>query len=894
MTVDFKAALEAFPGSFLLLKPNAPYFTILAISDELLRLTRMERQNAEGRSVLEVYPDNPEAAFSTDQARLKASLHNAVTHMQQDKLPTIRYDVRNVEGTFEERYWSVTSKPVLNKAGECFYIIVTANDITAQIKAEKAEDALRNIEKKYNLFMQTPVAVCMVSGPDRIVELANTEMHKLWETSVDILGKPFLEAIPEARDQGLTKSMDLVRKNREPLSVWEFPIRIFKNGKKETAFYNIVYHPYEESKEDKGPAGVICVLQDVTEQVQVNKKSRDHELQVHSILESSPYPIGVYIGKEMHIQFANQTLKDALGKGNDIIGRSYKEVMPELESQGIFEHLRKVYNTGIPFHAKNHRLNLRINGNLQPFYFNFSFTPLYNSAGEVYGIVNSGADVTDLALAHQKIEESARSLNNLANAMPQIVWMADEQGKVTYYNERVSKFEGAKKLPDGTWAWAGLLLEEDEYPTVEAWNKAVAQGANYEMEHRLKMKDGSYRWHLSRAYPEKDKTGTIVRWYGAATDVHSQKESEEAFRRSEEQLRIALEGAELGLFYLYPQSGKLFWSEKTKELMGLPPEAEVTQETYWLAIHPDDKDRSLAVIQEAMKAENGGSYENEFRVIGLGNGIQRWLRSKGKVNFDKEGSPFLITGVTQDITAAKESEETMELKNKELTRINNDLDNFIYTASHDLKAPINNIEGLMQVLMRNLPDETLATERVQGISQMMQESVERFKRTIASLTEVVKLQKENNSEAILINLEEVIHEVRMDLEPMVQETNAQLEVDVQSCPSIRFSHKNLRSVIYNLLSNAIKYHHSERAPRVQIHCQRTNEYDILSVKDNGLGMEEKRLGQLFGMFKRFHAHIEGTGIGLYMVKKIVDNAGGHIKVESRPGEGSTFHVFFPR
>jgi two-component system CheB/CheR fusion protein len=175
----------------------------------------------------------------------------------------------------------------------------------------------------------------------------------------------------------------------------------------------------------------------------------------------------------------------------------------------------------------------------------------------------------------------------------------------------------------------------------------------------------------------------------------------------------------------------------------------------------------------------------------------------------------------------------------------------------------------------------------------MGESIDRFKKTIANLTEVVKLQKENSGEIVTINLLAIIREVCLDLQPLTETTKAKIQVEVESATSVRFSEKNLRSVVYNLLSNAIKYHSPERLPSVTISCVRTENYHLLTIQDNGLGMESARLNQLFMMFKRFHDHVEGTGIGLYMVKKMVENAGGKIEVESRLGEGSTFRVYFP-
>ena len=138
---------------------------------------------------------------------------------------------------------------------------------------------------------------------------------------------------------------------------------------------------------------------------------------------------------------------------------------------------------------------------------------------------------------------------------------------------------------------------------------------------------------------------------------------------SEEQLRIALEGGELGTYDFYPQTGKLIWSAKSKELFGLPPDAEVNYNTYITGFHPDDKDRAEAVAQKAMQPENGGLYENEYRTIGINDGKLRWLRSKGKVSFNNEGKPIRFSGVFQDITRQKDILASLQIQSLVLQRM---------------------------------------------------------------------------------------------------------------------------------------------------------------------------------------------------------------------------------
>lgn len=136
-TVEFQMLFEALPGNFLVLQPNAPDYTVLAVSDELLRITAKKRQDVVGKSVFEVYPENPDAITATGPSAFRSSLESALQYKKPDQMPVIRYDVHNAEGIFEDRFWSASSKPVLNKEGEVVYIIHSTIDVTDQIRAEK-------------------------------------------------------------------------------------------------------------------------------------------------------------------------------------------------------------------------------------------------------------------------------------------------------------------------------------------------------------------------------------------------------------------------------------------------------------------------------------------------------------------------------------------------------------------------------------------------------------------------------------------------------------------------------------------------------------------------------------------------------------------------------------
>ena len=239
--------------------------------------------------------------------------------------------------------------------------------------------------------------------------------------------------------------------------------------------------------------------------------------------------------------------------------------------------------------------------------------------------------------------------------------------------------------------------------------------------------------------------------------------------------------------------------------------------------------------------------------------------------------------------------EELSAVNQQLTRTNADLDSFIYIASHDLKEPIANIEGLLLALRRHLPASKLpADEPVEGsvphLLALMQQDVERFQRTIHQLTDLTRLQQTHAAPAEAVNIAATLAAVRQDLVPLL--AGAQLTAEVPADLGMPLPAQQLRSLLYNLLSNALKYRHPDRPALVQLHAYEAAGGVVLEVRDNGLGLDKAQQGQLFGLFKRLHSHVEGAGIGLFLAKRLVEKAGGTITVRSQAGLGTVFTVTF--
>lgn len=228
-------------------------------------------------------------------------------------------------------------------------------------------------------------------------------------------------------------------------------------------------------------------------------------------------------------------------------------------------------------------------------------------------------------------------------------------------------------------------------------------------------------------------------------------------------------------------------------------------------------------------------------------------------------------------------------------RVNEDLDTFVYTASHDLKAPMANIEGLLLLLEEQVEaSEPLPGEPTGPLFIMLKDSLNRFKNVIRDLTDIAKVQRDVDGKAEKVVFKEVFSDVEANIKDLLQKEKVKIHADFENAGHIQFSKKNVYSIMYNLLSNSVKYGSPDRIPEITINTKETDAYVVLSVKDNGLGISKENLPKMFTLFKRFHSHVDGTGMGLYIIKRMMDNAGGSIKVESEEGKGTEFKLYFKK
>ncbi|HEY0108982.1 MAG TPA: PAS domain S-box protein, partial [Fibrella sp.] len=313
------------------------------------------------------------------------------------------------------------------EAGEVYRFAGVAQEVSREVqerqRQERLEQQLRETQHRLELIVEhSPVAYALFRGPQFIIELANDRVLEYWKRErAEVLHKPLFEAIPEASQQGFEELLTGVYTTGERFMAKEMPAILNRNGQFEQTYLELVYEPYYEADENTGKptiTGVTVVCVDITEQVLARKRIEASEAKLRAVVEKSSIPIAVYVGQEMRIELANQPMIDAFGKGPDVLGRRFADVLPEMEEQGIFALLDEVYKTGIPCHIENRQLDIRVGSRVIPHFYTYSYIPLPDAAGQVYGVLNTAIDVTKAVLARQEIEESEARFRQLVEQAP--------------------------------------------------------------------------------------------------------------------------------------------------------------------------------------------------------------------------------------------------------------------------------------------------------------------------------------------------------------------------------------------------------------------------------------------------------------------------------------------
>lgn len=516
-------------------------------------------------------------------------------------------------------------------------------------------------------------------------------------------------------------------------------------------------------------------------------------------------------------------------------------------------------------------------------------------------------------VAHEQAVEEAFRFRQIIDNIPLMAWTALPDGWINHYNKRWYEYTGQTHAEAQGFGWKVTQHPDDLPGTLEMYSNMIA-GQDYVRENRFRRaSDGMWRWHLTKALPVRDEDGAIVLWIGTCTDIHDQKEaeqeaigrevqraselqtrlrtvlhmaqaiknSERILRESEERFRSMAEYMPHMVWTARSDGFEDFHNQRLTEYTGLDIE-QVEGDAWHQIIHPEDFDRSLEVWQHSLRT--GEPYEVKYRYR-RHDGIYRWFLGRALPVRDETGQIIKWFGTSTDINEEEEAKLQLESANHELTRINQVLDTFVYMAAHDLKSPVNNLAVLMQMAA----EQTDPAKR-QEVERMINISVNRLDQTINGLLEVISVEG-SHSPARTVSFNSLLSNITNELSVEIAKVGDGITADFSAAGEIRYVESYLHSIMRNLITNALKYASPKRDLQLNIRTHKTSKGIVLTVADNGIGIDLQANGdRVFKPFKRFTQQAKGTGVGLYIIKTIVEKNCGSIKIESKVNGGTTFTV----
>ncbi len=416
-----------------------------------------------------------------------------------------------------------------------------AAEITARKKTELSENLFRS------LIEEVPVATCLFVGREMTVQIANDKMLKFWGKGTEVIGLPLREAVPELISQPFLHLLDAVFTSGKGCEGRNAAADLTINGVLGTYHFDFTCQPLFNA------GGEVYAIMDmvinVTEQVVARTKLEESELFARSILENSPVAKIVFMGKDMVMSLVNEKMLEMLGRDASIIGKPFMEAMPELVSTPLMDRLNRVFTTGEDFVSPEEKFTIVRSGQPYTGYYNYVCKALSNTAGEIYGIVNTALEVTEQVLARQKVEEAEESLRGATELAELGNWSIDLATGLLTYSDRLNAWFGLEENGPITieQAYAGILQED--WPLVKAsMLQAITPGTDgvYNVEYRaIDRNTGRERILHVQGKALLNEQGVAYKMNGTAQDVTEQRrmqsDLEQQVRERTEELAVSNE-----------------------------------------------------------------------------------------------------------------------------------------------------------------------------------------------------------------------------------------------------------------------------------------------------------------------------------------------------------------
>lgn len=855
----------------LIIGTDAPLYTILDVNNAYLNTTNAKRESIINKPVFAAFPANPSDIDSENIERTIYSFNQAL----QTKLPhttsNYRYDIP-IRGTgeFEERYWTTTNTPILNDQGEVQFILHTPTDVTQLYKLmdreKKNVQALKDQRKQlYSTFMQAPVGIGIFRGADYVVDLINPQLCEIYgQKQEDMVGRPVFEVLTQAKGKGFEEILDRVRQTGAAYKGEEVGIPLVRNGNPELVYVDFVYEPFRE--EDGTISGVIALANEITDQVRAKQQLEEAEERARMAVDAvgmGTYDLNLLTGDFI----TSETFAKIHGFDAPVSRAEYVAAIHKNDMLTRNKAIEEALKTGVLLYEarviwKDQSIHwIRVEGKV---YFQGT-TPV-----RILGVT---LDITE---QKQAKGEQQKLLTLVANSVD-LMSILNLNGKHAYVNEAGRELLGFESDEQVLNTHIKEIYTPDEYQMMKRdVMPAVIRNGKWSGKMSIRnLKTGEILEVFNNSIRIDDpESGNPIGIGAVVRDLRPENAAKEALEKNEKLLRSITTAAPTGLWQSDATGNIIYVNQTWVDWTGVDFELQLGKG--WIScLH--EEDRVIAQRRFVTELQDRGFYESEFR-INHSDGTWHWCIASGKPQYNEHGTFEGYIGSCVDITEQKHLQQQK--------------DNFIGIASHELKTPVTSIKAYTQVLEKMFLKKGDLKEA--AMINKMDGQLNRLTSLIGDLLDVTKI----NSGRLQFNdrnfdFNTLVLELTEDLQRTTQ--NHVLVTNLSPTVIVFGDQERIGQVITNLITNAIKY--SPGSGSIMISTEVLDNQIKLCVQDHGIGIATDNLNKVFEQFYRVSGNMQhtfpGLGLGLYISSEIIKREGGRIWVNSREGEGSTFCFTLP-
>jgi PAS domain S-box-containing protein len=820
------------------------------------------------------------------------------------------------------RWVDVDCEPVTDEAGKVTGVICYIRDVTSE-RIPRTSLGSRP-EDLINFFKVAPIGIVCYRGANFIVDAANDQALFMWGKTLDeVKGKPIEEIFPQVKSDPVIRERHRTSVEKMQLGerhvVDEVELVYDRDDGPHSGWYSYIHEPYTDASGKI--AGMMAIAIEVTDQVVARNK-------LQLVTDSLPSPIS-YVNSKEQYTFVNKAYETWFGVDrNAIVGKTVAEVLGQAVYDSLYSRIEKVFLGEI--HQSEGWVQYK---NDTRKYITAHYIPHVNEKQKVVGYVSLITDLTERKVQEEAKRESDERLSLVTDAINAGTFDYDIENERIHWSSKLKKLVGVREDATVTQELAREILHPEDRDIVLTKIDSTRSGSDQDdytvVEYRIIRKDsGEVRWIHTRTktfYRNVDGEQRAVRMLGFSIDITESKIKEERLKQFNAQLeeqvvdrtkelsrlnRVLAEAqkvSKLGSWEWDISTSQITWSDEMFSIYGYNEKFPVdfTRATERMTAEASElsRKRTDAHVKRAFDnfAENGSRISDippiEFK-IKLPDSHEKILRNSGKIYLTTEGKLEKIFGAVQDVTEIRSTEQQLQAAVEKLEEKNSDLEAFSYVASHDLKEPLRKIITFTDRLKHgDIAKAETYLSKIDGAALRMMDLIE----------SILTVSQMSNSTIDLadVDLNAVLETCKSDLEIRIRETGAVITAKNLGVVTANFSQIN--QLFTNLIGNSLKF--CNEKPYVEISLDeigvgeakrelrlRQQQYWRLSFGDNGIGFDPKYKEQVFEPFKRLHGNgpYGGTGIGLSIVKKIVERHRGGIDVESSPGHGTKFIIYLPK